>query len=185
MTLLSEYLNSHIPSTMRKVDVVEKLHGVIDRATVYKYFAGTHPANPPESVLQAFANVLPGASIVELRTAVNAPAGVETPWVPAAEANRLSPAQRQALDDFIRATVIAMGQGIEAATASTASALSTGTTPLAGADAAAVRRHAEGLRRLGREDFAEAILKGIEPEQESDSDSASPKSDRSEPRRQR
>ena len=56
-------------------------------------------------MLQAFAEVLPHASVVELRAAAGQSAGVEEPWQPPAEANRLTMAQRQALEAFIKATV--------------------------------------------------------------------------------
>ena len=43
--------------------------------------------------------------MVELRAAANLSAGAEEPWVPPVEANRLSYAQRRALESFIKATV--------------------------------------------------------------------------------
>ncbi len=105
MSVLSDYLNGCIRPPMRKADVVEALHGRIDRGTVYKYLAGNHSSNPPEPVLQAFADVLPDANIVELRAAVRVPLGTDTAWVPPPEANRLSAKQRLALELFIKASV--------------------------------------------------------------------------------
>jgi hypothetical protein len=55
--------------------------------------------------LEAFAKVLPGVTVVELRAAANLSTGAEEPWVPPVEANRLNYAQRRALESFIKATV--------------------------------------------------------------------------------
>jgi hypothetical protein len=105
VSTLSDYLNDHLPSGWQKPQLVEALSGMLDRATVYRYLAGTHPRSPAEGVLEAFAAVLPGVTMVELRAAANLSAGVEEPWVPPVEANRLNYAQRRALEAFIKATV--------------------------------------------------------------------------------
>ncbi len=105
MSALSDYLNDHLPIGWNKPKLVDALDGRLDRATVYKYLAGKHPRQPSESVLQAFAEVLPNASVVELRAAAGQALGVEEPWIPPVEANRLTMAQRQALEAFIKATV--------------------------------------------------------------------------------
>lgn len=170
MSTLSDYLNDHIPSTWRKPQVVEALHGVIDRATVYKYLAGNHPRNPPEAVLQAFARVLPGASVVELRAAAHVPVGTETPWVPTVEANRLNAGQRQALDLFIKATV---GSAEEAAdnpplSQSVSAAKPSGRARHHSPDVlepnqrVQVLEEADKLRRIGRADLADAVLEALE-----------------------
>jgi hypothetical protein len=104
---LSDYLNAQLPEGWQKPQLVEALHGQLDRATVYKYLAGSHPANPADQVLQAFASVLPGVSVMQLRAAANQPTGAELPWIPPVEANRLTMPQRKALDAFIKATVAA------------------------------------------------------------------------------
>jgi hypothetical protein len=104
---LSDYLNAQLPEGWQKPKLVEALHGQLDRATVYKYLAGNHPANPADQVLQAFASVLPGVSVMQLRAAANQPAGAELPWIPPVEANRLTMSQRKALEAFIKATVAA------------------------------------------------------------------------------
>ena len=109
MSKLSDYLNAHIPEGWSKMRVVEALDGRVDRATVYRYFAGQHPQRPAESILEAFAE-LPGVSLTELRMAVGAPAGEDQPWIPTKEANRLNHGQRLALDAFIRATVNAQDE---------------------------------------------------------------------------
>jgi len=105
VTTLSDYLNENLPAGWQKPQLVEALSGALDRATVYRYLAGTHPRSPAEAVLQAFAAVLPGVTLVELRAAARLSAGAEEPWVPPIEANRLSHPQRRALEAFIRATV--------------------------------------------------------------------------------
>jgi hypothetical protein len=105
VSTLSDYLNAHLPAGWQKPQLVEALSGTLDRATVYRYLAGSHPRRPAEAVLEAFARVLPGVTVVELRAAANLSAGAEEPWVPPVEANRLSYAQRRALESFIKATV--------------------------------------------------------------------------------
>ena len=105
MSSLSDLLTAKLPSEWTKARLVEAMHGRLDRATVYKYLAGNHPQNPHDSVLSAFAEVLPDLTLVELRAAVNQPVGAEEPWVPPVEANRLTMAQRRALEAFIKATV--------------------------------------------------------------------------------
>ncbi|HJQ01989.1 MAG TPA: hypothetical protein VJ851_10330 [Jatrophihabitans sp.] len=107
MSSLSDYLNAHLPEGWQKPQLVDALNGRLDRATVYKYLAGSHPQNPHDSVLQEFASVLPGVTVVDLRAAANQPVGVEQPWVPPIEANRLTLPQRRALEAFIKATVAA------------------------------------------------------------------------------
>lgn len=105
MSTLSDYLNEHLPADWQKPQVVDALRGVVDRATVYRYLSGRHPRTPSDAVLQAFASVLPGTSLVELRAAAQVGLGEEEEWVPPKEANRLNPGQRRALEAFIRATV--------------------------------------------------------------------------------
>ncbi len=170
MSTLSDYLNDHIPPSWRKPQVVEALHGVIDRATVYKYLAGSHPRNPPEAVLQAFASVLPGVSVVELRAASHVPLGSETPWVPTVEANRLNEGQRQALDMFIKATVASTevpGQGAAAEVAIAGlpreGAQQRSDGALLAEQRTKVLEQVDRLRRLGRDDLAEAVLETLEP----------------------
>lgn len=105
VSTLSDYLNEHLPAEWQKPQVVDALRGVVDRATVYRYLSGRHPRTPSDAVLQAFASVLPGTSLVELRAAARVGLGEEEEWVPPKEANRLNPGQRRALEAFIRATV--------------------------------------------------------------------------------
>jgi hypothetical protein len=105
VSALSDYLNAHIPAGWSKPDVIRALSDHLDRTTVYRYLAGNHSRNPPEYVLDAFARALPGCSITELREAAGAAAGEEDPWTPPLEANRLTYAQRAALEAFIRTIV--------------------------------------------------------------------------------
>ena len=105
MSALSDYLNAHIPAGWSKPDVIRALGDHLDRTTVYRYLAGNHSRNPPEYVLDAFARALPGCSITELREAAGAAVGEEDPWTPPLEANRLTHAQRAALEAFIRTIV--------------------------------------------------------------------------------
>jgi hypothetical protein len=105
VSALSDYLNAHIPAGWSKPDVIRALSDHLDRTTVYRYLAGNHSRNPPEYVLDAFASALPGTSITELREAAGAAVGEEDPWTPPLEANRLSHAQRAALEAFIRTIV--------------------------------------------------------------------------------
>jgi hypothetical protein len=105
VSTLSDYLNTHLPTDWQKPQVVEALRGVVDRATVYRYLSGRHPRTPSDTVLQAFASVLPGTSLVDLRAAARVGVGEEDAWIPPKEANRLNQGQRRALEAFIRATV--------------------------------------------------------------------------------
>ena len=134
MSSLSDYLNAHLPEGWQKPQLVDALNGRLDRATVYKYLAGTHPQNPHDNVLRSFASVLPGVTVTELRAAANQPAGVEQPWIPPVEANRLTLPQRRALEAFIKATVAA-GELVPADSAAAAPAL-TPAAALAGSTAA-------------------------------------------------
>ncbi len=105
VSTLSDYLNAHLPANWQKPQVVEALRGVVDRATVYRYLSGRHPRTPSDAVLSAFASVLPGTSLVDLRDAARLGSGEEDEWIPPKEANRLNAGQRRALEAFIRATV--------------------------------------------------------------------------------
>lgn len=76
----------------------------IDRATVWRYVAGTHAKNPPDSVLRALAAGF-GLDVRELRTLAGKPAGELGKWTPPDEAARLSQDQRRALDQLIKSIV--------------------------------------------------------------------------------
>jgi hypothetical protein len=146
MSALSDYLNAHIPVGKSKTDIVQELEGSIDRTTAYRYFAGTHSRTPPEYVLQALADVL-GCSIKEVRQAAGAALGEDEPWVPTPESNRLTYAQRDALDALIRTMV-------------TVDATSTSTSaeqPMPVGDRTQVRAHIEQLRQTGQDDLADLL----------------------------
>lgn len=112
VSTLSDYLNQQLPDGWQKPQLVEALLGKLDRATVYKYLAGNHPRNPHDSVLRAFAAVLPGATMVQLRAAANQPVGIGAPWIPPPEANRLTPAQRKALEALIKTMVAPVDEDV-------------------------------------------------------------------------
>ena len=76
----------------------------IGESTVIPYFNGKHGVNPPEEVLYALSQVMP-LDIAELREAAGVPRGESYPYSPPAEFNRLSHAQRTALDEFVRSFV--------------------------------------------------------------------------------
>ena len=105
MSALSDYLNAHLPAGWSKPDVIRALSDHLDRTTVYRYLAGNHTPNPPEYVLNAFATALPDCTITELRHAAGTATGEPEPWTPPLEANRLTHAQRAALDALIHTIV--------------------------------------------------------------------------------
>jgi hypothetical protein len=142
VSALSDYLNAHMPDDWSKRDLIRALRDDIDRTTVYRYLAGTHSPNPGESVLQAFARVLPGATMVELRAAAGQAAGAEEPWVLPPEAQRLSRAQRAAIELIIRGLVNAPEPPPADA------------PPPADVDAEQVRAYAQRLRSAGQDELA-------------------------------
>lgn len=76
---------------------------LLSPGTVSKYLNGRH-GRPDEQTLAAFSDAL-GLDIQELRRAAGVPIGEPEPYVPPKEADRLSAAQRQALDGLIQAIV--------------------------------------------------------------------------------
>ena len=76
---------------------------LLSPGTVSKYLNGRH-GRPDESTLAAVSDAL-GLDIQELRKAAGVPIGEPEPYVPPKEADRLSSAQRQALDGLIQAIV--------------------------------------------------------------------------------
>ena len=107
MTALSELLNAHLPdgwNGARLAHEAEARGHVMHRATAADYLRGRHAAEPDEAKLAAFADVL-NIPIEDLRRAAGVPVGDREPWSPPAEANRLSPRARRALDELIRAMV--------------------------------------------------------------------------------
>jgi hypothetical protein len=158
---LSDYLNEHLPDGWQKPQLVEALAGTLDRATVYRYLAGSHPRSPAESVLEAFARVLPGVTVVELRAAANLSAGVEEPWVPPVEANRLNHTQRRALESFIKATVGPMGDDEEPARRQPSVDVQPGTAALTEQERAEVESYVRRLYASGRKDLADRVAASL------------------------
>ncbi len=151
MSTLSEYLIEHLPDDWRKAHVVEALSGTVDRATVYRYLSGKHPRHPSDSVLEAFAGVLPGSSLVELRLAAGLAGGEEKPWVPPIQANRLNDRQRRALEAFIIATVESDDEPID-------DDIEISLSRQAQAD---VQHYVEQLYASGRKDLADRVAASI------------------------
>jgi hypothetical protein len=169
ISTLSDYLNEHLPDGWQKPQLVEALSGTLDRATVYRYLAGSHPRSPAESVLEAFAKVLPGVTVVELRAAANLSAGAEEPWVPPVEANRLSYAQRRALESFIKATVGPLEDAEEPAPRQPSADVQPSAPALTEQERAEVESYVRRLHASGRKDLADRVAAslvnnpGIEP----------------------
>jgi hypothetical protein len=166
VSALSDYLNEHLPSGWNKPKLVDALDGRLDRATVYKYLAGKHPRQPSESVLTAFAEALPDASVVELRAAAGQWHGVEEPWVPPIEANRLTMGQRQALEAFIKATVAsndAMARQLEQNDDILLSDLPLPATAeeLTATEQLEVRAYLDQLYASGRKDLADRVAASL------------------------
>lgn len=105
MSALSDLLNRHIEDKFRELSnrQIAKAAG-ISRGTVDNYRAGKIPGAPKEEVLQAFHDLL-GIPLAELRAAAGVPRGEPEPYKAPAEFNRLSQAQRDALDEFVRSFV--------------------------------------------------------------------------------
>ena len=162
MSTLSDYLNAHLPDGWQKPQLVEALSGTLDRATVYRYLAGSHPRSPAESVLEAFAKVLPGVTVVELRAAAHLSTGAEEPWVPPVEANRLSYAQRRALESFIKATVGAVDDTEEPPPPPPPSVDVQPDPPaLTEQERAEVESYVRRLQASGRKDLAERVAASL------------------------
>ena len=161
MSTLSDYLNAHLPDGWQKPQLVEALSGTLDRATVYRYLAGSHPRSPAESVLEAFARVLPGVTVVELRAAANLSAGAEEPWVPPVEANRLSHAQRRALESFIKATVGPIDEGDEPAHRQPDVDVQPTAPALTEQERAEVENYIRRLYASGRKDLADRLAASL------------------------
>lgn len=161
ISTLSDYLNEHLPVGWQKPQLVEALSGTLDRATVYRYLAGSHPRSPAEPVLEAFASVLPGVTVVELRAAANLSAGAEEPWVPPVEANRLSHAQRRALESFIKATVGPMDDADEPVQRQPSVDVQPSAPALTEQERAEVESYVRRLYASGRKDLADRVAASL------------------------
>jgi len=163
LSTLSEYLNEHLPDGWQKPQLVEALSGTLDRATVYRYLAGSHPRSPAENVLEAFAAVLPGVTVVELRAAANLSTGAEEPWIPPVEANRLNYPQRRALEAFIKATVGPVDDAEEPPQTEPEPppVVQPARAPLKDAERAEVESYVQRLYASGRQDLAERVAASL------------------------
>jgi len=150
VSALSDYLNAHLPVGWSKRDVIAALADDLDRTTVYRYLAGNHSQTPPEYVLQAFARALPTVSLVELRAAAGVAAGMDEPWIPPLEANRLNRGQRSALEAFIRATVQSQAGPKDAE------------YPRSGPDRQQILAYIAQLRQIGQSELADRLEDSLE-----------------------
>jgi transcriptional regulator with XRE-family HTH domain len=79
----------------------QELGHTLNHDTAARYLRGDH-GNPDEATLVAFAEVL-RIPLRDLRAAANLPSETTAPYVPPAEASRLTRRQRRAVDELIRA----------------------------------------------------------------------------------
>jgi transcriptional regulator with XRE-family HTH domain len=75
----------------------------LNHDTAARYLRGDHGV-PDEATLIALSDVL-GVPLRELRAAADLPSETTTPYVPPAEASRMTRRQRRAVDEIIRAMV--------------------------------------------------------------------------------
>jgi hypothetical protein len=121
--------------------------------------------------------------MVELRAAANQPVGVEGPWVPPAEANRLTLAQRKALDAFIKATVasndatspVPAPAALPALVPDRRAAPEPARLELDLAEQVEMQRYIDQLRSSGRIDLAERVAASLVISSASDTASRSSK----------
>jgi transcriptional regulator with XRE-family HTH domain len=79
----------------------QELGHTLNHDTAARYLRGDHGV-PDEATLIAFSEVL-HVPLRELRAAADLPSEATTPYVPPAEASRLTRRQRRAVDEVIRA----------------------------------------------------------------------------------
>lgn len=106
MTKLSDLLvssNKAGASARAVARRAQELGHSINHDTAARYLRGDHGV-PDEATLVAFAEVF-GVPLRELRAAADLPAESTAPYVPPAEASRLTRRQRRALDEMIRSMV--------------------------------------------------------------------------------
>jgi transcriptional regulator with XRE-family HTH domain len=104
MTALSELLvkrNAAGSSARALARRAQELGHTLNHDTAARYLRGDHGV-PDEATLVAFSDVL-RIPLRELRAAADLPAETTSPYVPPAEASRLSRRQRRAVDEIIRA----------------------------------------------------------------------------------
>ena len=104
MTALSELLvasNKSGASARSLARQARERGHTLNHDTAARYLRGDHGV-PDEATLLAFAEVLK-IPLRDLRAAADLPSETTTPYVPPAEASRLTRRQRRALDEIIRA----------------------------------------------------------------------------------
>lgn len=79
----------------------QELGHTLNHDTAARYMRGDHGV-PDEATLIALSEVL-GVALKQLRAAADLPSETTAPYVPPAEASRLSRRQRRAVDEIIRA----------------------------------------------------------------------------------
>jgi transcriptional regulator with XRE-family HTH domain len=80
----------------------------LNHDTAARYLRGDH-GTPDEATLVALSDVL-GIPMTRLRAAADLPSETTTPYVPPAEASRLTRRQRRAVDEVIRAMIDTRGR---------------------------------------------------------------------------
>jgi transcriptional regulator with XRE-family HTH domain len=112
VTALSELLgtSNHAGLSARALARrAQELGHTLNHDTAARYLRGDHGV-PDEATLIAFAEVL-GVPLRKLRAAADLPSETTTPYVPPAEASRLTRRQRRAVDEIIRAMLEPMPAG--------------------------------------------------------------------------
>jgi hypothetical protein len=106
MTALSDLLSAHVKPGVSARAVsrrAQELGYSLNHDTAARYLRGDH-GMPDEVTLVAFSQVLK-VPLRELRAAANLPTETTAPYVPPAEASRLTRRQRRAVDEIIRAMI--------------------------------------------------------------------------------
>jgi transcriptional regulator with XRE-family HTH domain len=104
MTALSELLSSSNTDGVSARSLARSAQALgfsLNHDTAARYLRGDH-GRPDEDTLRAFSQVL-GISLAALREAADLPSEEIEPYVPPAEASRLTRRQRRAVDEIIRA----------------------------------------------------------------------------------
>ncbi len=111
MSALSDLLTSANPAmSARSLARAARERGhTLNHDTAARYLRGDHGA-PDESTLMAFADVL-DLPLARLRAAADLPHETTEPYVPPAEASRLTRRQRRAVDEIIRSMLDPAGAG--------------------------------------------------------------------------
>jgi hypothetical protein len=92
--------NTHRHSGREIARLARERGYTLNHDTAARYLRGDH-GRPEEATLVAFADVLE-ISMTTLREAANLPTELTTPYLPPAEASRLTRRQRRAVDEVIR-----------------------------------------------------------------------------------